>query len=198
VANHLFEAGHGVSIADYLVPVPMDGPGNPGSVGGDVVVAHSGAGVLVPNLLADQRPARSKVVLVDAAMPPLAGEMPVVPPAFLDHLRSLAGPLGMLPPWSTWFGSDVLAELVPDAERREAVREELPLLPLAYFEASVTIPPNWADFDGGYLLLSEIYRPDAEAAAARGWPVLERLGGHLDLVTRPEVVAEAIVTLATL
>jgi hypothetical protein len=179
------------------VPVLMDGPGNPGSGGGDVVVAHSGAGVLLPNLLADQEPARTKVVLVDAPLAPLTGEMPVVPPDLLAHLRTLVGVLGVLPPWSMWFGPDVLTELVPDAELREAIREELPLLPLAYFEASVTIPPNWAAFDGGYVLLSEIYRPDAEAAAARGWPVLERLGGHLDLVTRPEIVADAILELAT-
>jgi hypothetical protein len=193
VADRLFVAGHQVSIADCTAPVLRDGAGNPGTISGDgMIVGHSGAGILLPNLIADRDPAATTVVLVDAPLLPPTGEVPVVPPAFLDHLHRLADPGGLLPPWSDWFGPDVMAELVPDPELRAAVIDDLPRLPLWYFEDTVTIPPDWPDFDGAYVLLSEVYRADAEAAAARGWPVIERLGGHLDIVTKPDVVADAL------
>lgn len=196
VAMALLDGGHRVFKSDWLVPVLMDGAGNPGSIlGGDdlVVVGHSGAGVLLPNLVAERGPAHTRIVLVDAPLLPAAAEapVPVVPPAFLDHLRTLADDGGLLPPWCDWFGPDVRAEVVPLLDV-----EDLPRVPLWYFDDTVTVPANWADFDGGYVLLSELYRPDADAAAARGWTVVERLGGHLDLVARPQVVADAILAAA--
>jgi hypothetical protein len=104
---------------------------------------------------------------------------------------------GLLPPWSEWFGPEVMQELVPDAERRAVIAAELPRLPLAYFEARVPAPPGWAAAGGGYILLSaDAYGGQAAAAAARGWPVSELPGGHLDIVTRPDPIAAAIAKIA--
>lgn len=84
--------------------------------------------------------------------------------------------------------------LVPDTERRAAVEADLPKLPLGFFETSVPMPEEWSRFEGAYILLSELYRADATVAASRGWPVVEILGGHLDLVTRPSKLADALIS----
>lgn len=92
--------------------------------------------------------------------------------------------------------SDVMEMLVPDSERRRAVLEDLPRVPISYFDAPVQMPGNWSETKGGYVLLSEIYQPDADAAAAFGWPVIEVTGGHLDLVNRPDAIAAALISIA--
>lgn len=72
---------------------------------------------------------------------------------------------------------------------------ELPKLPLSYFEERVSVPAGWDDTPCGYVLLSDLYRPEAAEAVSRGWPVTELSGGHLDIVVRPAEVADALVDL---
>lgn len=163
------------------------------TVGRTVLVGHSGAGPLLPPIAAGMEEPLSRVVFVDAGMPPPRGATELMPEAFAAHLKGLAHD-GVLPPWSEWFGPGTLEGLVPDAAQRNAVVTDLPTLPLAYFDGTVPVPDGWSAIDGTYILLSEIYRTDANAAAARGWPVIEMLGGHLDLVTRPTELADALET----
>lgn len=150
----------------------------------DVVVGHSGAGPSLPAIVAAATalPAR-RPVFVDAGLPADG------PDPFLPRLRSLAVD-GVLPPWSTWFGPDALAAMVPDADRRAAVRADEPRVPLALYEAGPPAAPLPAD--AAYVLLSEPYRPDAERAAALGWTVVEHPGTHLGIVSDPDGVAAAI------
>ena len=69
-------------------------------------------------------------------------------------------------------------------------------MPLAFFEAPITLPAGWCDGECAFVLLSEFYRSDAARAAALGWPVVERRGAHLDLVNEEEAIAEILVGLA--
>jgi hypothetical protein len=98
----------------------------------------------------------------------------------MDQLRALARD-GVLPPSSCWFGEDAMRELVPEERVRAVREEEMPRLPLSYFEASVPLPSGWNARPCAYLLLSG--EPCGESAAeARdsGWPVIELPGlGHL-------------------
>lgn len=109
----------------------------------------------------------------------------------LDSLRTLARN-GMLPKWSEWFGAEVMETLVPDRNRRALVLAELPELSISYFEGRPQMPSEWSSIEGAYILLSDPYRPDAAEALSRGWSVTELRGGHLDIVTRPADVAEAL------
>jgi hypothetical protein len=156
-----------------------------------VLVGHSGAGPLLPVIARRLSPAPTRLVFVDAALPPEHDRAPLVPEPFLDHLRALAVD-GRLPKWSEWFGPDALVALVPDAALREAIVAELPELPLAYFDARVPMPVGWSKAEVTYVLLSHPYRDDAAAAAARGWTVVELLGTHLDIVTRPDEIVDAL------
>ena len=158
-----------------------------------VLVGHSGAGPLLPRIAARIR-ARA-LVFVDSDIPPEAGETTVVPDEFAEFLRGLASD-GMLPPWSQWFGPESMRELIPDEVRREIVTAELPVLPLSFFEAHVPVPAGWTSTPCGYVLLSEAYAEQCSKAADSGWPVARLEGAHLDMVTRPAQVADAILAVA--
>jgi len=74
---------------------------------------------------------------------------------------------------------------------------DIPRVPLALFEGVVEVPTGWAARSpGAYVHQSEPYAADARLAAARGWPVTELPGTHLDIVTQPATVAAAIDHLA--
>lgn len=155
-----------------------------------VVVGHSGAGVLLASIAAAiDAPSRS-LVFVDAGLPPYEGATSVGG-AFLDQLRSMAVD-GVVPPWSEWWGPEVMAALVPDAGRRAEIEAELPRVPLRFFEAPIDVPAHWYEISSSYVLLGEAYRREANTASAWSWPVVERLGSHLDIVNEPEALARLI------
>ncbi|MDQ4069189.1 MAG: alpha/beta hydrolase [Actinomycetota bacterium] len=154
-----------------------------------VLVGHSGAGPLLPAIAEQLNP--SRLVFVDARLPPTEGTSALVPEQFLGALTALAQD-GVLPPWSDWFEPGTMETLIPDPGRREAVVAELPRLPLSYFQARVPMPEGWAIAPCTYVLLSEAYRHDANQAATRGWTVIELLGSHLDLVAQPLKLAEIL------
>ena len=156
-----------------------------------VLVGHSGAGPLLPLAVEMAGSTTARYVFVDAAVPPPGSPLPASP-AFRAQLEALVEPDGLLPPWHTWWGPDGMASLVPDRDRRSAVTADIPRLPLAYFDVEIVAPTGWQRRPGAFVLLSETYRSSADVAAHWGWPVLEVMGTHLELVNDPEAVAAAI------
>lgn len=159
-----------------------------------IIVGHSGAGFFLPSIAVAPDAPPVRVLFVDAGIPPCEGTM--TPSAdFLDQLRSLAVD-GMLPRWSRWWGEDVMERLVPDARRRHEIDTELPEVPLAFYETAVTLPDGWCTMPGGFVLLSEGYRPDTATAESLGWPTIELPGSHLDIVNHPAAIAQALTRLS--
>ena len=200
VANALHSRGH-EAILPNLVAAAMTGDplafGHAAAKavdgGGEItVVGHSAAGVILP-LVATLAPNVRRLVFVDATVPPCEGTSSVGG-ELLEALRALATQ-GVLPVWSEWWGEGVLPALVPDDGRRREIELELPTLPLAFFEASIELPPAWCTGEGAFVLLSEFYRSDAERAAGLGWPVIERPGAHLDMANDEEAIAGILVAL---
>jgi hypothetical protein len=200
VADALTALGHDVGLPDLR---DAAGSGDPQAfvraarraitVDTDVLVGHSGAGVLVP-MIAEPGPVSMRIVFVDAGVPPCHGA--VTPGGdFLDQLRALAVN-NIVPRWSRWWPDGTMEVLVDDDDRRRHVEDELPEVPLAFFETSVALPDSWCNRPAAFLLLSETYRSDAAAAMSRGWPAAERFGMHLDVVSKPTVIAESLVALA--
>ena len=155
-----------------------------------VMVGHSGAGPLLPGI-ADLTSAPVRALLYVDSLLPQSGVswFDRAPADLAGHLRGLARD-GVLPPWNEWFEAGAVEELLPDRRMRERFVAELPRLPVAYFREPVP-PASW-DGPSGYLLLSEAYDGDAAQARRRGWPVLERRGHHLSMLTDPATVAAAI------
>jgi hypothetical protein len=161
-----------------------------------ILVGHSGAGLLLP-VIADALTVEvAALVFVDSFLPPAAGRMALAPPDLMDRLRAIAAD-DVLPPWSTWFGTDAMRELVGDERLRAALEREMPRLPLAYFDASVPLPEAWNRRPCGYLLLSAAtYGQSAAEARALGWPIREIAGvQHLAIATDAVPVAEALLAL---
>jgi hypothetical protein len=159
-----------------------------------VLVGHSGAGCLLPLIAHRLSPRPRPIVFVDAGVPPCHGDV-LVGGTFLGTLRSLAVG-GRLPPWSRWWGDDVMERLVDVPERRAVIEAELPIVPLQFYETSIAMPPGWCDTPSAYVLLSPGYRDDAVTASARGWPVVERLGTHLDMANDEQSIAAILFDLA--
>jgi hypothetical protein len=175
---------------------PAAGSGSPGGPDRVLLVAHSGAGVFTPHLLAAVGITDAVTVLADAALPGPDGAAPVVDSAFLPYLRGLARD-GIVPPWPQWWPGEDLSPLFPDEASQRAVSAEAPPLPLAFYaETLPPVPERWRSCRTGYLVFSESYRDPARAARDRGWPVRELPGEHLHMLLRPAEVAAAITALA--
>ncbi len=192
--------GHAVAMPD-LTPLmqgeppfyPVLASGAAAAVAeGSVLVAHSGAGALVPAIAA--LAALDGVVLVDALLPhPGDSWFAGVPEELGARLRGLAKE-GRLPPWHAWWPKGAMEALLPDRAMGAAFIAEQKDLPLAYFEEAA--PDLALMTPAAYLQLSGAYAQDADAIAAAGWPV-ERLAlHHLAMLTAPEPVAEALERLA--
>jgi hypothetical protein len=155
-----------------------------------VLVPHSNAGLYV-GALAAARPVAA-VVFADAGLPADAPTTPAAPPRFREFLASLAGPDGLLPPWTRWWSAEDLQAELPDPGAREAVEREQQRLPLAYFDSEIPSPPGWEALPAAYLAFGSTYAAERDRAERRGWPVTTLDGGHLLPLRRPEPVALAL------
>ncbi|MEX0663617.1 MAG: alpha/beta fold hydrolase [Acidimicrobiia bacterium] len=160
-----------------------------------VLVAHSGAGPLLPAIGGALKVPPARYVFVDARMPAPPGASTALEADFRDFLASLAQE-GVVPKWSEWWGPGAMEALVPDLDRRQLVERELPMLPLAFFDEPVPTPEAWVG-RVDYLQLSSAYEVEAREAASRGWTVDLLAGGHLHMAVDPEAVADRLLGLAT-
>ena len=162
---------------------------------GLVLAAHSNAGLFLPVICA-ALPGRVRgCIFVDAALPPASGAVPMVPPELLAWLRDKASD-GVLPGWTDWWDEEEVAGLFPDQATRQGVTGEQPRLPLAYYEASVPVPPGWDALPCAYLLFGPPYDELATDACERGWLVEQLPGAHLHQLVDPDGVASSLLAIA--
>lgn len=160
-----------------------------------LLVAHSNAGLFVPQLVAHATRAVRGCLFVDAALPALADSTPVAPAELLDFLRSKVID-DRLPPWTQWWDEEDVAPMFPNPQVRAAVTAEEPRLPLAYYEQAVPVPAGWDDVPCGYLLFGPPYDEVATDARRRGWLVEELPGEHLHQIVDPDATADSLIRLA--
>jgi hypothetical protein len=159
------------------------------------LVAHSNAGLFLPGIAAALPGQVLGCIFVDAAVPPVAGAAPVAPPELLALLRDKASG-GLLPPWTDWWDEEEVAALFPNQAIRQAVTEEQPRFPLAYYEASVPVPAGWDARPCAYLLFGPPYDELAREARGLGWIVEQLPGRHLHQLVDPDGVARSLVAIA--
>jgi hypothetical protein len=95
------------------------------------------------------------LVFVDSVLPSASGSLRLAPAGRMSQLRALASD-GVLPPWSSWFGQEAMRELIPEERLRATLEEEMPRLPLSYFEASVPLPGDWSARPCAYLAVGVV------------------------------------------
>ncbi|MBS0470043.1 MAG: alpha/beta hydrolase [Proteobacteria bacterium] len=150
-----------------------------------IVVAHSGAGALVP--LAE---AARGAIFLDAILPhPGRSWFENAPPALAAHLIGLAKE-GMLPPWHRWWSQDAVARMLGDVDAATRFAAMLKPLPLGYLTEKA--PERTFAAPAAYLQLSAGYDGEAADAARRGWPVSRLALNHLAMLTHPELIADAL------
>jgi hypothetical protein len=158
-----------------------------------VVAGHSGAGPLLPSVvaaLAERGAPVERCVFVDAGLPhPGRSRHSTLPPTLASHLDALSED-GVVPPWPQWWSAEELAEVLPDAEVRAALDADCPAMPVELF--TEPLPPHDALPPTGYVQLSDGYADPAAAAEADGWPVIRLALDHLALLTRPDEVGSGL------
>jgi hypothetical protein len=159
-----------------------------------ILVAHSGAGALVPALAARLAAPVAGVIFADAILPhPARSWFDTAPAEMRQRLRTGAQ-MGDLPSWDEWWPPGALERLVPDPDLREALIAELEPLPLAFFEEPA--PADTYAGPAAYLQLSGAYDDEGVAAGRYGWPRVRLPLHHLAMLTDPEPVAAALESLA--
>ncbi len=158
-----------------------------------LIVAHSGAGALVPSVA--QATAARGAVYVDALLPhPGKCWLQTAPPPLAERLCQAADGAGLLPAWDRWWPKGTMAALLPDAAMRAAFIADLPRVPLAYVHEIAPDAPEPAV--SAYLRLSSGYRAEADEARRRGWLVSGRDLHHLAVLTELQSAAADILRLA--
>ena len=170
-------------------------------VGGDgvVLVAHSGAGPLLPAAGRSMAAAGAKpaaYLFVDAGLPhPGRSRLASIHPAFRGRLAELADG-DVLPPWSEWFDPHALDAVLPEEEVRDRFRDELDPIPVPLLHEAMPEVDGWPDAPCGFLRLSRAYDNEEAEAARLGWAVASLDGTHLQAMIDPDGVADAMVSLA--
>ena len=121
------------------------------SEGRTVLVGHSGAGALLPQVGASLGRLAAMYVFVDCDLPEdgrsrLDGMRPEERAAFRASARE-----GFIPP----FSGEALQALIPDAEVRARYAASQPRAPLAVYEEKIPAPSGWREARCGYVAFRE-------------------------------------------
>lgn len=202
VATLARQQGREVAIADLRPALETDGPLWPEMVrlaraaGRSLpspvdVAAHSGAGALLPGVGAAMGGSVGRLVFVDAVLPPPGGAH-----RYPDHVREraleMAAGNDLLPPWLDWWPAETVRRMIPDVSIEARLREDIPRIPVRWWEEDVPVPIAWAEHEHLYIRLSAAYDQELERARELGWRTLEVDSTHMGIVIEPEIVLETM------
>ena len=200
LAQSLAAAGHEVVLPDLTAVADEPRPAwmvdsaisAAGEESVDVVVAHSGAGAVLP--LVGEAVHAGALVFLDAVLP-TPGEAVHVLDAdqqrLLDEHTDHDGRVGR---WTTWWPRDAIELMLPDPAERDRIASSCPRVPRSFWDHEIPLPARWAP--AGFIALGVAYREELERAASLGWPCRSLGRHHLAAVTDPEDVAAAVVEVA--
>ncbi len=122
--------------------------------------------------------------------------MDTAPTALGARLEGMATG-GLLPPWNTWFAADPLQTILTNGSLRANFTADLPMVPIAWLKLVAPPLDAWSSLPCAYLQLSAAYAAEAGEAARRGWSGRRLELHHLAMITHPDKVAEALMSLET-
>ena len=176
---------HARIVADSIRAVPQDRV--------IVLVAHSGAGPLLPAISAAMHRKIAGYIFFDAGLPrDGASRLDLFDTAAERQEFRAAAVNGILPRWT----DDDLRSAIPDDALRRTFVAELPALPLQVYEEPLPVFKGWPDAPCAYVRTSATYDPFLEAARKKGWPVRTLEGGHFYLMNEPARAAALLQELA--
>lgn len=176
---------HAQSILQALAQIPKDT-----SI---TLVAHSGAGPLLPVIREWIPNSVHAYVFVDAGLPHdgatrldlMQSEDSGWAKQFQEHLESG----GVFPTWSF----DDLQEVIPNESLRAQMVSDLHPRALDFFTEPIPVFKGWPDAPCVYILFSEPYKRAKMEARELGWPTHELEAGHFHMLVDPKAVADLII-----
>jgi hypothetical protein len=176
---------HVESIAQALAKLPRDT-----SI---TLVAHSGAGPLLPVIREALANPIHAYVFVDAGIPRdgatrldlMKSEDPEWAAQFQEYLEGG----GRFPDWSF----DDLQEVLPDESLRRQMVAEIRPRGLDFFTEPIPVFAGWPDAPCVYIKFSPPYQYAASQARQAGWPIYELEAGHFHMLVDPEAVTQLMI-----
>ena len=160
-----------------------------------VLVAHSGAGMLLPVIRQITGRRVAAYLFVDAMIPEnMKSRLDLFgSPEAATRFRQSAKN-GYLPVWT----DEDLREEIPDEILRRRFVNELRPLPLAVYEEPIPVFSGWPDAPCGYLQFTPTYEFGKRRAETSAWIYSRMNGGHFHMLVDPKAVATEITKMAEL
>lgn len=179
---------HAASIAKALADVPK-------SVR-LILVAHSGAGPLLPAIRQSIPNPVHAYIFVDAGIPQHDATrldlMRMENAAWANEFQQELEQGGRFPAWSF----DDLQDVIPDGSLRAEMVSELRPRGLDFFTEPIPVFDGWPDAPCVYIQFSESYDWDAAQANQFGWPTYKVVAGHFHMLVDAPAVATIIIVAA--
>ena len=160
-----------------------------------VLVAHSGAGALLPPIRERLPVSVSGYLFVDAVIPEDGKtRLEMISEDAKEWAAELRRHLeqgGRFPEWE----DDELRDVIPNSGIRRGLIEDLRPRPLRFFTEPIPAFDGWPDAPCGYVRLSPPYDPLLEEAGKRGWPRAALDAGHFHMLVDPPAVVDAMLGL---
>jgi alpha/beta hydrolase family protein len=173
------------SVSQALVNIPKDTS--------LTLVAHSGAGPLLPAIREALPNPVHAYVFADAGLPGAeATRLGLMKSEDSDWARQFQEYLesgGSFPDWSF----DDLQEVIPDEALRARMIAEIQPRTLEFFTEPIPVFEGWPDAPCVYILFSEPYKSAAVQARASGWPTYEIEAGHFHMLVDAEAVTDLMI-----
>lgn len=158
-----------------------------------ILVAHSGAGPLLPVIRRSIPNPVQAYTFVDAGTPRdgatrldlMRSEDPEWAAQFQTELEQGQA----FPSWSF----DDLREVIPDEAIRRQMVAELHPRGLSFFTEPIPVFRGWPDAPCAYIRFSSPYDKSADEARAAGWPTYDLNAGHFHMLVDPVSVTDLIV-----
>jgi hypothetical protein len=157
------------------------------------LVAHSGAGPLLPAIRKKLTQSISAYVFVDAGIPrdglSRLDLMKLEDQEWAEgfHQALLEG--AQFPTWT----ESVLQEIIPEEEARRKLVSEIRPRSLSFFTEPIPVYEGWPDAPCVYIKFSDAYNWDAVQAKQNGWDVYELNAAHFHMLVEPMAVTDLIV-----
>ena len=175
---------HAESFSNALAEIPQDIS--------LVLVAHSGAGPLLPVLRQGIPNPVHAYVFVDAGIPHTATRLEMMKSEdsnWADEFQAYLEGGGRFPNWS----SQDLGEILPDEKIRTQLVADLRPRALDFFSEPIPVFEGWPDAPCAYILFSPPYKRAEAESKQMGWQTYELEAGHFHMLVNPQLVTDLIV-----
>jgi len=184
-AREPFWKQHAESVAQALTHIPQNEK--------LVLVAHSGAGPLLPAIRQNIANPIHAYVFVDAGIPrDGATRLDLMKSEDLEWARQFEESLQRGERFPNW-SSDDLREIVPDETLRKQLVAEIHPRGLDFFTEPIPVFDGWPDAPCVYIQFSPPYERPAAQARQSGWATYGLSAGHFHMLVDAKTVTELIV-----